>query len=155
MSGTERNQQLQSIYDHPNQSLGFLLWQVSSMWQAMQRNALADIGLSHIQFVLLAGTWWLSQNGQVLTQSHLSRHVKVDVMMTSEVIRKLESQGFVQRKPHPSDTRAKALSLTESGLEVLKKAINIVETIDETFFVAVKDQKKELIGILQQLANEE
>src|SRR3546814_15453085 len=39
----------------PENSPGFLLWQVTNQWQRRLRATLEPLGLTHVQFVLLAG----------------------------------------------------------------------------------------------------
>ncbi len=55
-------------------------------------------------------------------------------MMTSQVLRTLETKGLVKRHREPSDPRAFSLSLTEEGRSVTKKAVKIVENVDFAFF---------------------
>ena len=46
-------------FSGPDDSPGFLLWQVTNRWQAAQRAALKPHRLTHVQFVLLATLTWL------------------------------------------------------------------------------------------------
>ena len=47
----------------PATSPGFLLWRLTLCWQRAITSALAPVGLTHVQFVLLACTWWLTEQG--------------------------------------------------------------------------------------------
>ena len=67
----------------PNDSPGFLLWHVTLRWQRDIATALAPLGLTHVQFVLLATTWWLNSGaggnagarpGRVRRRRPLPRH---------------------------------------------------------------------------------
>jgi hypothetical protein len=49
---------------HPSESPGFLLWHATLRWQRGIAQALAPLDLTHVQFVLLACTWWLNEEGQ-------------------------------------------------------------------------------------------
>jgi DNA-binding MarR family transcriptional regulator len=115
-------------------SLGFSLWQVSSMWQRQINAALKQFDLTHAQFVLLASLTWLVSEDKPLTQVDLASHAKMDVMMTSNVLRTLEHKGLILRNPHPTDTRAKSLAVTSKGLELAAQAVQVVEGIDKAFF---------------------
>ncbi len=44
-----------SEFSYPEESPGFLLWQVSNLWQKLQRKALSQLNLTHVQFALLSG----------------------------------------------------------------------------------------------------
>lgn len=125
---------LQTAFAHPDQSPGLLLWQVTNKWQAVQRAALAPLGLTHVQFVLLASLTWIASNGSVVTQRALADHAGSDPMMTSQVLGTLEQKGLVQRASHPTDGRAKSLAPTAAGVELANRAIVIVERCDSEFF---------------------
>ena len=42
-------------FESPDDSPGFLLWQVTNLWQRRIRAALEPLGLTHVQFVFVAG----------------------------------------------------------------------------------------------------
>ncbi len=121
-------------FEDANDSPGFSLWQVSSLWQRRINAGLRPFGLTHAQFVLLASLTWLVDDDKPLTQADLASHAKMDVMMTSNVLRTLEEKGLVRRDPHPTDTRAKSLAVTEQGRELAAQAVRVVENIDRDFF---------------------
>jgi len=126
-----------SRHDSPNASPGFLLWQVATLWQREIRAALEPLDLTHAQFVLLASTGWLeahAADGEVVTQAAIAEHACTDAVMTSEVLRTLERKGLVQRGPHPTDARARRISLTAAGRFTVRRAVPLVEAVDETFF---------------------
>lgn len=123
-----------SRFERAEDSPGFVLWQVTNLWQQHIRSALAPLDITHVQFVLLASVAWLEQAGVVVTQATLSRHAHTDRMMTSQVVRTLEQKGFFTRVAHPIDTRAKVVSLTAEGREVAQRALSVVESADEQFF---------------------
>lgn len=56
--------------------------------------------------------------------------------MTSEVLRTLESRGLVVRSAHPTDRRAKAITMTESGGALIDRAIRLVDVVEAKFFEA-------------------
>ncbi len=121
-------------FDNADESPGFSLWQVSSMWQRQINAGLKQFGLTHAQFVLLASLTWLASEEKPLTQVDLASHAKMDVMMASNVLRTLEEKGLILRKPHPTDTRAKSLTVTSKGLKLAEQAVQVVEKIDSSFF---------------------
>ncbi len=123
--------------DTPEESSGFLLWQVTSLWQREIRNALVVFDLTHSQFVLMASMLWLSQTDGEITQVVLSNHTKIDPMTTSTVLRTLQKKGLLERHEHATDTRAKTVTLTPKGKEVTKLAIVAVEKFDKAFFTAL------------------
>ncbi len=120
-------------------SSGFLLWQVTNLWQREIKKALEPYDLTHSQYVLMASIHWLTLNNQDVTQILLSSHTKIDPMTTSTVLRTLEAKGFLQRQEHATDTRAKTVGLTENGKELIKQAVKAVEDFDKTFFSTLGD----------------
>lgn len=115
-------------------SSGFLLWQVVSLWQRGISRVLAPLGLSHSQFVLLAGLTWLRLHRETVSQREVAEHVTMDVMTASTVLRRLETMGYVQRRTHAADSRARDLVITAKGKAMAEKAVRAVEKFDAAFF---------------------
>jgi len=126
------------------ESSGFLLWQVTNLWQREIKKALEEFGLTHSQYVLLASIHWLTLHNQEVTQIVLSNHTKIDPMTTSTVLRTLQQKGFLQRKEHLTDTRAKTVELTEKGVKIIKMAVVAVEKFDKEFFSLLGNKTTEL-----------
>src|SRR3954453_17457428 len=138
----------------PERSPGFLLWHVTLRWQRAMVAALAPPGLTHVQFVLLASTWWLNEHGGgEPNQLTVARHAGTDVKMTSQVLGKLEAKGLIRREVDPADTRAKRLRVTPAGAKLARQAVEIVERADSEFFAPVRSQAA-LLKALQHLADE-
>ncbi len=126
-------ERLATRHRSPDRSPGFLLWQVTNRWQAAQRAALQPFDLTHVQFVLLASLTWLYADGPV-SQRELADHAATDPMMTSQVVRVLERRGLVLRAAHPTDGRARALTVTSPGRALANRAVIAVEACDDEFF---------------------
>jgi DNA-binding MarR family transcriptional regulator len=137
----------------PGESPGFLLWHATLRWQRGIAAAIGPLGLTHVQFVLLACTWWLNEQGEHPNQLTVARQAGTDVKMTSQVLRTLEDKGLLARETDPADTRAKRLRVTAAGAELAPRAIEAVEGVDAEFFgpVAVDDA----VGLLRRLAQPE
>jgi DNA-binding MarR family transcriptional regulator len=134
--------------DGPAASPGFLLWHVTLAWQRAVGAALAPLELTHVQFVLLACTWWLAEHGEVPNQLTLARQAGTDIKMTSQVVRKLEAKGLLAREVNPADTRARRLRATPVGVRLAQRAIAAVEDADERFFGVEAD---EITPVLQRI----
>jgi len=134
------------------ESPGFLLWRVTHAWQRAVRDTLAEVDLTHVQFVLLASLAWLGRAGATVTQVEVARHAGIDRMMTSQVVRGLESRGLLQRPPHPDDRRARALALTEAGRARVAEALPRVEAADAAFFAPAGGDLPRLVEVLARLA---
>jgi DNA-binding MarR family transcriptional regulator len=136
-----------SAWDSP----GFLLWHASLRWQRKMAAALRPTCLTHVQFVLLASTWWLVTHGGKPSQRELADHAGTDVMMTSQVVRALQAKGLITRQPDEHDPRALRLSLTGRGEKVAQRALAAVESADDAYFRAVEGTPG-LIGALRVMA---
>lgn len=144
-----RGQQSASRFeDGPAASPGFLLWHVTHAWQRAVAAALAPLELTHVQFVLLACLWWLEGQGSTPNQLQLARQAGTDVKMTSQVVRKLEAKGLIERAVDPADTRARHLRTTPAGARLARRAIATVEDVDARFFGA---ETKPATAVLQRL----
>ena len=99
----------------PEDSPGFLLWHVTLRWQREIAAALAPLGLTHVQFVLLAATWWLNSRGEDPNQLSVARQAGTDVKMTSEVLRRLEAKGLIVRTVDAADTRARIFDIASTA----------------------------------------
>lgn len=145
---------LETGFSDADASTGLLLWQVTNRWQAAQRAALKPLGLTHVQFVLLASLSWLGgESDEPVTQRALAEHAATDPMMTSQVIRVLADRGWVTRGAHPQDSRAKALGITRSGLRLVNRAIVSVEQVDADFFGPLAGEQGRFTEALRKLRN--
>lgn len=142
-------------FEKPRQSPGFILWQVTITWQRRIKLLLDDYGLSHAQFVILALLLWREEQKEQTVQVHLVNMSKLDKMTVSQALKKLVHLGFVLRREHQQDTRAKRVVLTLQGKRLVKKLVPLVEKIDEEFFSVLSlKQQKSLHGLLQDLLAE-
>ncbi|WP_228401744.1 MarR family winged helix-turn-helix transcriptional regulator [Chryseobacterium sp. PMSZPI] len=134
-------------------SSGFLLWQVTNLWQREIKKILLPFDLTHSQFVILTNTHWLTLQKKEVTQIILSQHTKIDPMTTSQVVRTLQKKELISREEHKTDTRAKTIGMTEKGKATIKKAVIAVEKFDKEFFstlkAAQKDFNKNLLTLLK------
>lgn len=141
----------------PDGSPGFLLWRTTLRWQRAIANALQPLELTHVQFVLLAAVWWLSEQAktpqQLPSQRQVAAHAETDVMMTSQVVRALEARGLITRASDPADARVKRLSVTETGRRVAEQAVAVVESADADFFARAHNPRQ-LLEVLHQLADD-
>ena len=135
----------------PEESLGYMFWVTSNLWQRKMVKALKPTGLTLVQLVLLAGVAWLEKEGEEITQVRLARQAKTDVMMTSQVLRKLESKGLVSKRPSESDTRSNVIMLTGKGAEKVAKALEIAENVDSDFFRSLRGNYSEFLLELEAL----
>lgn len=127
-------------FKSPNDSPGYLLGQVTIVWQRKLKKVLDPLDLTQTQFVLLAAVGWLSEQSDSVTQIDIANQSNSDRMMVSKVLRTLEDKKFITRHEHQTDTRAKVIKLTNEGINVLQKAIIEVENTDLDFFSTLEEK---------------
>ena len=115
---------------------GFLMLQISNLWENSHDKALKKYhGISHMQYAVLASVYWLVlHSGKEVTQTILAQHTRIAPMTISQMFKVLEAKGYICRKTHSSDIRAKAVALTPDGKELVRKAINTILNVDTKFF---------------------
>ena len=130
-------------FESPGNSTGFSVWQLSNLWQRKIRERLDPHGVTHVQFLLLNCLATLNKNQPyAITQRMLSAFSGCDKMMTSKVLRTLESRKLVQRKNHHSDTRSRSLLLTAKGMEVLQQATASFQLAEAEVFESLGKKEK-------------
>ncbi len=122
------------------ESPGFLLWLATLRWQRLMRATLRPHGLTHVQFVILASLWWLTERGMAPSQRELADHAGTDLTMTGQVLLALERRGLLVRHPDPEDARIRRPGLTERGRLLILRALPAVEGADLLFLEPVGDR---------------
>ncbi len=79
-----------------------------------------EYGITADQFVLLATL----ARGQAMTQRELAARMPSDPSTVRAMLVLLEKQGLVTREAHPTDARARMVSLTKSGVRTYQLAFD-------------------------------
>jgi len=133
-------------FKSPEDSPGYLLGQLTLLWQRDQKRALDPLDLTHTQFIVMAALAWLSRKSDTVTQIDIANQGNADRMMVSKVVQTLEGKKFITRHEHPTDTRATIIRLTATGAKVLQEAIITVEKVDLEFFLPWAQTYQHLIS---------
>jgi DNA-binding MarR family transcriptional regulator len=115
--------------------LGYALVAAANAWRAELARALAPAEITPPQFFALAAL--LHRHGRDRPpprQRELADATGIDVNTTSQVIRCLEARGVVHRQPHPDDSRAVAIGLTEDGLALARRCAAEARAVNGRFF---------------------
>jgi len=130
---------------------GYLLWQVSKLWQRRLNSALADLDLSSTQAVILMNVPRLNQERRAVTQSALAEATRVDRMTVSQSIRTLERKRLITRVPAPTDRRAYHVELTERGVAVASSALERISASHAAFFEPLESDLRLYVQLTQRL----
>ena len=110
---------------------GFLVWRLSMKWRVAVDRAVADLGLTHAQYSLLASLFGMERAGRTPSQRELADYTGLEPIYVSKLARALEQSGLVTRTGDPNDTRAVRLALTEHGRRVVRQAVRAVHDLLE------------------------
>jgi DNA-binding MarR family transcriptional regulator len=116
--------------------------------------ALARAGITADQFVVLAAL----SAGTVSTQRDLVARAASDPNSLRAMLVLLERRGLVERRPHPTDGRARSVSLTREGRRVFDKTWKLSAKVRRQMIAALAprdvvtlaDQLRELAAGLEQ-----
>jgi DNA-binding MarR family transcriptional regulator len=111
------------------QTVGYLLWHLSTKWRVAVDRALNRFGLTHAHYLLLASLDEFSRNGALPSQRELADFAGLEVMYVSKLARALEREGLLRRADHPGDPRAFQLELTARGAERVVQAAAVMREL--------------------------
>ena len=106
------------------------LERVAAAWSLRLRSARAPLELTNAQFRLLVSVASLTSRHTSVRQSDIALYAGMDPVMTSEVLRTLESRGPIVRVPHPSDRTAKSISATDAGGALADRALRLSTVVE-------------------------
>jgi DNA-binding MarR family transcriptional regulator len=134
------------------QSLGFLLSQVGVY--ASQRFAwrIAAIDLQPPLFRVLNAVD--AVEGQ--SQGTIGEAIGAPASRMVAIVDELESRGLVERRPHPSDRRIRAVYLTPKGRKLLSRGRKLAAEHEEELTQGMSErERKQLVALLQKVVKEQ
>ncbi len=105
---------------------------------------LADLGLTLSTASLLA---YLAEFGPV-TQTRCAEHLGQGRAVTGTQVDKLESAGFVERKPDPNDRRVWLVVITGAGRELAARVAEIDERLRGEFRTGISRSDRQTLAAL-------
>lgn len=105
---------------------GYLVWRLANKWRVAVDRALAPMGLTHAQYVLLSSLFGMQADGKRPSQRELADHTGLEALYVSKLARALEADGLIERTRDPEDTRTVRLALTGRGRAAVQPAIDTV-----------------------------
>ena len=124
-------------------SAGFLLWKITSLWQNRLSTVLGEFGINQTQFAIMASLKWFEEHNEETTQAHLVEHSKIEKMTVSKSVRSLENKNLISRVKSETDARAINIKFTKEGAKIINKAIVAIESADDEFFSSLSSQELE------------
>jgi MarR family transcriptional regulator for hemolysin len=126
-------------------SVGALLADVSRLLRRNFNRRAQSLGLTQAQWLALAR---LSRN-EGINQACLADQLEVQPITLARLVDRLEANGWVERRPDPSDRRAQRLFLTPQVAPLLER-MNLLasETRDEAMAGLPEAARRQLVETL-------
>jgi DNA-binding MarR family transcriptional regulator len=115
-----------------------------SAYLAMHRRTdvlLARTGVTADQFVVLVAL----AEGEALTQSDLVARTTSDPNTLRAMLVLLERRGLIERRPHPTDGRARSVSLTRKGKSAFHKLWRVSDPLRARLDAALTSHEAALL----------
>lgn len=90
-------------------------------------NSIKSLGLHRSQHILLMH---LNRCGESFSQKELAEHLQISPTAIAVKIKKLESDGFIEREKQSGDSRFNKVSITDKGMDIVKRTECIFGGID-------------------------
>jgi len=103
-----------------------------------ERVAAAGVDLTPVQYAALAT---LAQRPGI-DQAGLAAEIAYDKVTIGGVIDRLAAKGLVDRRPSPTDRRAKALRLTPGGEALFARVRPVVWALQEDILAGLSDEER-------------
>ena len=121
--------------------LGFMLVRASAGMTRLGAETLAPLAIDGRHYGVLAA---LSELGRV-SQQTLADIFAVDRSTMVGFVDELERKGYVRRGKNPSDRRAYALELTESGTSMQREAARLLEGCERHYLEPLSAAERHLL----------
>lgn len=111
--------------------IGQLLAQLTRHMQVELFERLVDAGLEDARVAHSNVTAYIKRDGSRLTE--LAAQARITLPAMSELVDDLERLGIVERRPDPTDGRAKLICLTEAGWAAMATARTAIAGIEDEY----------------------
>lgn len=120
------------------------------------RPFLDSIGLTYTQYITMLVLW----ETPVISIKELGNRLFLDSGTLTPLLKKLENNGFIERRRDPSDERSVIVSITTKGQELRKEAEEIPAKvfcssgISVSEAIELREQLKKIIELINSTGNE-
>jgi MarR family transcriptional regulator, transcriptional regulator for hemolysin len=131
-----------------NRSFGFLVHDVTRLYgRRFDRNG-RRLGLTRAQCRTLG---YLARN-EGINQAGLADLLEIRPMTLVRQIDRMQEAGWIERRPDPTDRRARRLFLTDKARPVLGRIFDVaIETQDQVLAALSPDEAEHLIDLLRRV----
>jgi len=121
-----------------NRSAGYLINHLARIFaQALARD-IKPLGLAPGQFMVLLELW--REDG--LTQRDLVDRLDVEQATLANTLARMERDGLVRRRPHPTDGRAQSIRLTDRARRLEAPATQAADAVNQRLLDGLSPQDR-------------
>lgn len=120
-------------------STGFLVNNLARLFWAGLQHKIEPLGIVPGQFPALLELW--SNDGQ--TQKELVEKLDIEQATLANTLTRMERDGLIVRKDHPTDGRAKIIHLTEKSWAIRDKAYEAANATNEAALSSLSSEERE------------
>jgi MarR family transcriptional regulator for hemolysin len=120
-------------------SFGFLLHDIARLMRKRFDQRARSLGLTRSQWQLLAH---LARH-EGINQAGLADILEIEPITVGRLIDRMEEAGWVERRAHPSDRRARLLYMTEKAWPVFDRMRALGEGVREDALSGLSETKRE------------
>ncbi|SOC05089.1 MarR family winged helix-turn-helix transcriptional regulator [Rhodobacter maris] len=121
-------------------SAGFLANMMARLFENRLAAAIRPLGLTPAQFMTLLELW--AEEGQ--TQAALVARLAVEQATMAGTLGRMERDGLIERRPHPSDKRAQTLHLTERARALEALATEAAQAVNARALAGLTPEEQAL-----------
>ncbi|WP_299923130.1 MarR family transcriptional regulator [uncultured Pelagimonas sp.] len=132
-------------FDHTT-SAGYLVNHMARLFFEELRAEIDPLGIVPGQFPALLALW--QQDGQ--TQRELVEKLDVEQATMANTLNRMERDGLIERKDHPTDRRAKTICLTQKARAVRDQAYTAASMVNDKALVALSpEERTQFVNFMQ------
>jgi MarR family transcriptional regulator, transcriptional regulator for hemolysin len=129
-------------------NFGFLLKDLARLYVARFEAHASDLSLTLTQCKVLT----LLEKNEGTSQIRLAELTDIEPMMMVRLLDRMETDKLLERRPDPTDRRARRLFLTRKAKPLLDEIWRLAEVTRTEVFAGVSKSDRDLfIGVLEQL----
>jgi len=126
-----------------------LLGETARAWRFALDRRLAPLGLSRSQWLVL---FHAGRAASPLTQTELAQRVGVEGPTLVGLLDRMEREGWIERRPDPSDRRCKVVCLTGKACDIRHRIEDAASRLREELLDGLPEQDLDrIIDILAQI----
>ena len=99
---------------------------------------IVDFGVHRSQHRILM---LLSRRDQPTTQKDIAEAFDISAAAVAVSVKKLESDGFIQRECDKNDSRSNIIKLTKKGMMIVEQTKHTISSLDEAMFADFNDSE--------------